>query len=139
MAMTFHCDIVSAEKEIYSGLVELLVVSGAEGDLGVTYGHAPLMTKLKPGPVRLKTDKGAEEIFYVSGGYLEVQPHIVTVLSDTALREDDMDEAAAQKAKEAAESALKDSSGEIDYAMVTAQLAEAEAVLRTIKQLRGKR
>jgi F-type H+-transporting ATPase subunit epsilon len=139
MAMTFHCDIVSAEKEIYSGLVELLIVSGAEGDLGVTYGHAPLMTKLKPGPVRLKTDKGAEEIFYVSGGYLEVQPHIVTVLSDTALREDDMDEAAAQKAKEAAESALKDSSGEIDYAMVTAQLAEAEAVLRTIKQLRGKR
>lgn len=139
MAMTFHCDIVSAEKEIYSGLVELLVVSGAEGELGVTYGHAPLMTKLKPGPVRLKTQKGDEEIFYVSGGFLEVQPHIVTVLSDTALREDDMDEAAAQKAKETAESALKDSSGEIDFAMVTVQLAEAEAILRTIKQIRGKR
>jgi len=139
MAMTFHCDIVSAEKEIFSGLVELLVVSGAEGELGVTYGHAPLMTKLKPGPVRLKTQKGDEEIFYVSGGFLEVQPHVVTVLSDTALREDDMDEAAAQKAKESAEAALKDGSGEIDYAMVTAQLAEAEAVLRTIKQLRSKR
>ncbi|WP_096086633.1 F0F1 ATP synthase subunit epsilon [Agaribacterium haliotis] len=139
MAMTFHCDVVSAEREIYSGLVELLVANGAEGELGLTYGHSPLLTRLKPGPVRLKTQKGEEEIFYVSGGFLEVQPHVVTVLADTALREGDMDEAEAQKAKELAEQAIKENAEGIDYNAAAARLAEAEAQLRTIRALRGKK
>lgn len=139
MAMTFHCDVVSAEQEIFSGLVELLVANGSEGELGLTYGHSPLLTRLKPGPVRLKTQKGEEEIFYVSGGFLEVQPHVVTVLADTALREDDMDEAAAQKSKELAEQAIKDQSDGIDFNVASARLAEAEAQLRTIRAIRGKR
>ncbi|WP_370980539.1 F0F1 ATP synthase subunit epsilon [Agaribacterium sp. ZY112] len=136
MAMTFHCDVVSAEREIFSGLVELLVANGSEGELGLTYGHSPLLTRLKPGPIRLKTQKGDEQIFYVSGGFLEVQPHVVTVLADTALREGDMDEAAAQKAKELAEQAIKENSEGIDYKAASSRLAEAEAQLRTIRAIR---
>jgi len=139
MAMTFHCDVVSAETEIFSGLVELLVANGTEGELGLTYGHSPLLTRLKPGPIRLKTQKGDEEIFYVSGGFLEAQPHVVTVLADTAMREGDLDEAEAEKAKQAAEQAIKEGGGDMDYAMVAARLAEAEAKLRTIRSLRKKR
>lgn len=137
MAMTFHCDVVSAEREIFSGLVELLVANGAEGELGLTYGHSPLLTRLKPGPVRLKTQKGDEQIFYVSGGFLEAQPHLVTVLADTALREGDMDEVAAEKAKDAAEQALKDAGDDVDYGKVSQRLAEAEAQLRTIRAIRN--
>ena len=85
MAMTFHCDIVTAEKSMFSGLLELLVVSGELGELGVTYGHAPLLTAIKPGPVRVVRQGGQEEIYFISGGFLEVQPHVVTVLADTAL------------------------------------------------------
>lgn len=139
MAMTFHCDVVSAEDEIFSGLIELLVANGAEGELGLTYGHSPLLTRLKPGPIRIKTQKGEEEIYYVSGGFLEVQPHVVTVLADTALREGDMDEAAAQKAKELAEQAIKEQSEGIDYQAASRRLAEADAQLRTIRALRSKR
>ncbi len=139
MPRSFQCDIVSAETEIYSGSVELLVANGQEGELGVTGGHSPLLTKLQPGPIRLRTPKGEEEIYYVSGGFLEVQPNVVTVLADTALREGDMDEAAAKKAKEAAEEALKNQSGEVDYSAAATRLAEAEAQLRTIKALRAKR
>lgn len=140
MAMTFHCDVVSAEQEIYSGLVELLVANGVEGELGLTYGHSPLLTRLKPGPIRLKTQKGEEQIFYVSGGFLEVQPHVVTVLADTALREDDMDEAAAVKAKELAEQAIKEGNAEgVNYQQAALRLAEADAQLRTIRAIRGKR
>lgn len=139
MAMTFHCDVVSAEQEIYSGLVELLVANGVDGELGITYGHSPLLTKLQPGPIRLKTQKGDEEIFYVSGGFLEVQPYVVTVLADTALREGDMDEAQAEKAKELAEQALKDQPEGVDYQAAAIQLAQAQAQLRTLKALRGKR
>lgn len=138
MAMTVHCDIVSAEQAIYSGLVELLVASGTEGELGISYGHAPLLTSLKPGPIRLKTQHGEEEIYYISGGYLEVQPHTVTVLADTALREGDMDEAAAEQAKREAEHALANQSGELDYGKATAQLAEAVAQLRTLQAIRKK-
>ena len=98
MAMTVHCDIVSAENEIFSGDVALLVANGIEGELGVGYGHAPLLTSLKPGPIRVKKENGEQEIYYVSGGYLEVQPKLITVLADTALREEDLDEEAAQKA-----------------------------------------
>ena len=138
MAMTIHCDIVSAEEAIFSGLVELLVATGTEGDLGICYGHAPLMTKLKPGPIRLKKDSSEEEIFYVSGGYLEVQPHSVTVLADTALREGDMDEVSAQQAIKEAEQALQNQSGELDYSRAAAQLAEAAAQLRTLQAIRKK-
>lgn len=138
MAMTVHCDIVSAEEAIYSGLVELLVATGTEGELGISYGHAPLLTSLKPGPIRLKTQSGDEEIYYISGGYLEVQPHTVTVLADTALREGDMDEAAAEQAKREAEHALANQSGEMDYSKAAAQLAEAVAQLRTLKAIKKK-
>jgi len=137
MAMTVHCDIVSAEEQIYSGRVELLIAAGRLGDLGIAPGHAPLLTELKPGPIRLLKD-GDEEIFYVSGGYLEVQPHVVTVLADTALRAHDMSEASALEAKAAAERAMHDQSSEIDQAMAAAQLAEAIAQLRTLSQLRKK-
>ena len=93
MAMTIHCDIVSAEEEIFSGLVEMLVATGEMGELGVSYGHAPLLTSLVPGPVRIVTQGGDEQVFYVSGGFLEVQPGVVSILADTALRADDVDEA----------------------------------------------
>lgn len=138
MAMTIHCDIVSAENEIFSGLVELLVAAGTEGDLGISYGHAPLLTGLQPGPVRIKKQNGDEEIYYVSGGFLEVQPHAVTVLADTALRANDMDEAAAMEAKKQAEQALSNSSGDIDYSRAAIQLAEAAAQLRTLQAMRKK-
>lgn len=138
MAMTVHCDIVSAEEAIFSGLVEMVIAAGTEGDLGITYGHAPLLTALQPGPVRVKKQGGEEEVYYVSGGYLEVQPYIVTVLADTALRAGDMDEAAALEAKKSAESALHNQSGEVDYARAALQLAEAAAQLRTLQALRKK-
>ncbi len=138
MAMTVHCDIVSAEREIFSGLVKMIVATGSLGDLGVTYGHAPLLTGLEPGPVRIVKDSGEEEIYYVSGGYLEVQPNHVTVLADTALRADDMDEAAAQEAKDTAQKELTNQSGEIDYSKAAVQLAEAAAQLRTLQSIRKK-
>jgi F-type H+-transporting ATPase subunit epsilon len=138
MAMTFHCDIVSAETEIFSGLATLLVAAGTEGDLGICYGHAPLLTGLKPGPIRLKKQSGDEEIYYVSGGFLEVQPNVVTVLADTALRAHDMDEAAALEAKKFAEQSLQNASGELDYSRAAVQLAEAAAQLRTLQAIRKK-
>ncbi|MBX2858706.1 MAG: F0F1 ATP synthase subunit epsilon [Cellvibrionaceae bacterium] len=138
MAQTLQCDIVSAEEEIFSGAVEMLIADGTEGELGIVHGHAPLLTGLLPGPVRLKTTSGEERIFYVSGGYLEVQPYAVTVLADTAQRAGDMDEAAALEAKKQAEQALKDHSGEIDYSKAAARLAEAAAQLRTLQQIRKK-
>ncbi len=138
MAMTVHCDIVSAEKEIFSGLVETVIAAGNEGDLGVYYGHAPLLTGLIPGPVRVIKQGGEEEIFYVSGGYLEVQPNKVTVLADSALRADDIDEAAALKAQEDAQHAITNQAGEFDYSTAAVQLAEAAAQLRAIQQLRRK-
>lgn len=139
MALTFHCDVVSADTEIFSGLVEVLVATGTEGELGISYGHSPLLTKLKPGPVRLKKQNGDEEIFYVSGGYLEAQPHVVTVLADTAMREGHLDESEAEKARLSAETALKDTSGDLDYALAVSRLSEAEAQLQTIRALRKKR
>ena len=138
MAMTIHCDIVSAEEEIFSGLIEMLVASGEIGELGVTYGHAPLLTSLVPGPVRIVTQSGDEEIFYVSGGFLEVQPGVVSILADTAIRADDVDEAAAEEARQAAEHALANQTGEFDYGRASAQLAEAAAQLLTIQKIRRK-
>lgn len=138
MSISVHCDIVSAEKQIYSGRVELLVAVGDLGDLGITAGHAPLMTSLKPGPVRIVKQGGEEEVFYVTGGYLEVQPNLITILSDTAQRADDIDEAAALEAKEVAEREFVNQGGEIDYSRAAAQLAEASARLRAVQQLRRK-
>ena len=138
MAMTIHCDIVSAEEEIYSGLVELLVATGDIGELGVNYGHAPLLTSLLPGPVRIVKQDGDEEVYYVSGGFLEVQPGVVSILADTALRADDVDEAAAEEAQREAEQALANQSGEFDYGRASAQLAEAAAQLATLRKLKNR-
>ncbi|MFT6052609.1 MAG: F-type H+-transporting ATPase subunit epsilon [Halioglobus sp.] len=138
MAMTIHCDIVSAEEEIFSGLVEMLVANGDMGELGVGYGHAPLLTSLVPGPVRLITQGGEEEIFYVSGGFLEVQPGVVSVLADTALRADDIDEAAVEEARKEAEQALENQSGEFDYGRASARLAETAAQLATLRKMKNR-
>lgn len=138
MAMTVHCDIVSAEQEIFSGLVAFVVAHGSHGDLGVYPGHAPLLTALNPGPVRVRTQSGEEQIYYVSGGYLEVQPGTVTILADTALRADDVDEAAAIEAQQHAEAALAGQHAEFDYSRAASQLAEAAAQLRTIRALKKK-
>ena len=138
MAMTIQCDIVSAEREIFSGLVEMVITTGSLGEVGIAYGHAPLLTGIKPGPVRLIKQGGTEEIFFVSGGYLEVQPYQVTVLADTALRADDMDEAAALEAQQLAQQQLSDQSSQIDFQRATAQLAEAAAQLRTLQAIKKK-
>ena len=138
MAMTIHCDIVSAEEEIYSGLVEMIVATGSLGDLGVSYGHAPLLTSLEPGPIRIKKQDGEEEVYYLSGGYLEVQPGLVSVLADTAIRANDIDEAAALEAQKEAEQALVNQSGDFDYGRAQAQLAAAAAQLRTLQAIRKK-
>jgi F-type H+-transporting ATPase subunit epsilon len=138
MAMSVHCDIVSAEQAIFSGLVELLVAHGSLGDLGVGPGHAPLLTSLKPGPVRVKLQGGEEQIYYVSGGFLEVQSSTITILADTAVRADDVDEAAAIEAQKTAVTALSNQAGEFDYGRAASQLAEAAAQLRTIQALRKK-
>jgi len=138
MAMTVHCDIVSAEEQIFSGLVEMVIAAGSQGDLGVAPGHAALLTNLQPGPVRVIKQGGDEEVFYVSGGFLEVQPNIVTILADTAVRAHDLDEAAAEEAQRAAQHAIANQSGEFDYASAAAQLAAAVAQLRAIQQLRKK-
>ena len=138
MAMTIHCDIVSAEEEIFSGLVEMIVATGALGDLGISYGHAPLLTSLQPGPIRIKTQAGDEEVYYVSGGYLEVQSGTVSVLADTAIRAGDIDEASALEAQKEAEQALSNQSGDFDYGRASAQLAAAAAQLRTIQAIRKK-
>ena len=136
MAMTMHCDIVSAEKSIFSGLVTMVVAAGSLGDLGIAPGHAPLLTALIPGPVKLVLDNGDEEVFYVSGGFLEVQRGVVTLLSDTATRADDVDEAAAIEAMEDAERAIANQGAEFEYSAAAAQLAEAAAQLRALRQLK---
>ena len=115
MALTIHCDIVSAEAQIFSGLVELLVASGSSGELGVTYGHTPLLTDLTPGTVRVVLQGGEEEVYYVSGGYLEVQGDVVTILANTALRGDDLDEVAAEEARKAAEAPAASRSPKYPY------------------------
>ena len=139
MAMTMHCDIVSAEKEIFSGRVTMVIATGTLGELGIMPGHAPLLTGIKPGPVRLKFDNGEEHVFFASGGYIEVQPSTVTVLADTALRADDLDESAAAQAKEQAERTLQDQTADFEFSMAAAQLAEASARLRTLEELKKRR
>jgi F-type H+-transporting ATPase subunit epsilon len=139
MAMTMHCDIVSAEREIFSGRVTMVIATGTLGELGIMPGHAPLLTGIVPGPVRLQMDGGEEEVFFASGGFLEVQPGVVTVLADTALRADDLDEAEAAAAKDRAERELSDQAADFDFSVAAAQLAEAGARLRTLAELRKRR
>ena len=137
MAMTVHVDVVSAEASIYSGLAEVVVVPGEMGELGIYPRHTALMTRVKPGSVRIKVPDQAEEVLiYVSGGMLEVQPNVVTILADTAIRGHDLDEARSLAAKQAAEEAMKNRVSDIDYAQAQAELAEAIAQLAAIKQLR---
>lgn len=137
MAMTLHVNIVSAEQLLYTGTAEVVIAPGARGELGIYPRHTPLLTTLKPGSVRIKVPNQAEEeVIYVSGGILEVQPHIVTILSDTAIRGGDLDEAKALEAKRAAEEAMKDKAATMDYAQAQAELAQAIAQLAAIKKLR---
>ena len=137
-AMTVHLDIVSAEAELFSGLSEMIVASGEVGELGIFPGHTPLLTSLKPGLIRVVKQGGEEEVIYISGGMLEVQPDLVTVLADTAVRAGDLDEAAALEAKEKAERALAERKSEFEYSSALTELAEAVAQIRAIRQLRKK-
>lgn len=134
-----QCDIVSAEREIFSGTVSMVSATGTVGELGIMPGHAPLLTGVRPGPVRLKLENGTEEVFFASGGFLEVQPGVVTILADTALRADDLDEAAAVQAKEQAERQLAERGADIDQAQVQAIIADAVAQLRLLDELRRRR
>lgn len=139
MAMTMHCDIVSAEEEIFSGRIQSLTLTGTLGELGVMPGHAPLITAIRPGPVRLRLDNGEEQVFFASGGFLEIQPSVVTVLADTAVRAEDIDEAAAAEAQDAARRALEDRAADVEFSLAAAQLAEAMARQRTVEELRRRR
>jgi F-type H+-transporting ATPase subunit epsilon len=139
MAMTIHVDVVSAEESIFSGLAEFVVAPAALGEVGIYPRHAPLLSRIKPGAVRLKLPDQAEElVIFVSGGILEVQPGVITVLADTAIRGADLDEAKALEAKKAAEEAMRDRSSQVDYARAQAELAEAIGQLQTLQKLRNK-
>ena len=133
---TIRCDIVSAQEEIFSGEAAMIFATGTVGELGISPRHAPLITQLKPGPVRVQKPDGEEAFFFVGGGILEVQPHVVTVLADTAVRADDLDQAAAERARDEAERALADRTGEIEVADAQAKLAEAMAQLQALERLR---
>ena len=136
---TIHVDIVSAEGEIYSGEASMVFAPASMGEVGIAPRHAPLLSALKPGEVRVQDTEGKEHFFYVTGGMLEIQPHLVTVLADTALRGDQLDEAAALKAQQEAEEALKGISAETDLARAQMELAEARARYNAAQKLKGKR
>ena len=133
---TIHVDIVSAEGEIFSGEASMVVVPAVMGDIGIAPRHAPLLTTLRPGEIRVQTPTGEEQFFYVSGGAIEIQPHLVTVLADTALRAHDLDEAAAVQAKQRAEEALRNRTDAMDTAKLQAELAQAAAQIKAIEKLR---
>jgi len=136
MAMTIHVDIASPEESIFSGAANMVFAPAYLGEVGISPRHSPLLTRLVPGEIRIRTESGDEESYYVSGGILEVQPHMVTVLADAAVRAKDLDEAAAEEARKRAESALEDRNDEMDLAIVEAQLAEAIAQLRVLERYR---
>ena len=138
MAMIIHVDIVSAEAEIFSGKANMVFAPAEMGELGIAPRHTPLLTRLKAGEVRVQMEGKEEQFFYVSGGMLEIQPHVVTVLADTAMRAADLDEAAALRVKERAEKAMADKQSDFDYARAQAELAEAVAQLRTLQHIRDK-
>jgi F-type H+-transporting ATPase subunit epsilon len=136
MAITTHLDIVSAEKEIFSGVVEMVVATGDLGELGIIPGHAPLLTILKPGEIRITLLGGEKIVYYVSGGLLEVQPHHVTVLADAVERAEHLDEAAALAAKARAEEAIANKASDLDYSKAAAELANAIAQIRILQKFR---
>lgn len=138
MAMTLHVDIVSAEAEIFSGTATMVFAPAEMGEVGISPRHTPLLTRLKPGEVRVQNDDGEEQSFFVSGGMLEVQPHVVTILADTAIRADNLDEAQALEAKERAEKLLSDKTADIDFAKAQSELAESIAQLSAIRKIREK-
>ena len=139
MAMTYHLDVVSAEQQMFSGLVEKIQVTGSEGELGIYPGHAPLLTAIKPGMIRIVKQHGHEEFIYLSGGILEVQPNSVTVLADTAVRSEDLDEAKAKKALEDAKAKRQNATGSLEIARLEAEMLALTAELAEIKKLSGKR
>ena len=140
MALTIHVDVVSAEEQIYSGEAEFVALPGEAGELGIYPRHTPLITRIKPGAVRIKPEGGGpEELIFVAGGILEVQPKVVTVLADTAIRGKDLDEAKALEAQKRAQEAMHERSGKMEYAKAGAELAEAAAQIQAIRKLRQKR
>lgn len=139
MAMTMHVDIVSAEVEIFSGTITELYAPAEMGEVGIMPRHAPLLTRMKPGEVRVVDQHGDEQSFFVNGGILEVQPHVVTILSDTAMRAADLDEAAALEAKAKAEAAMADKKTDYDYARAKSELIEAVAQIEAINRMRKKK
>ncbi|WP_027350938.1 F0F1 ATP synthase subunit epsilon [Halotalea alkalilenta] len=139
MANSFQCDIVSVETAIFSGKVSQVVVTGSEGELGIRAGHEPLLTLLAPGPVQVTREGGQEEVFYVSGGFLEVQPDMVSILADTAARARDLDEASAQRVRDEAQRAIGDKKAQLDYSSALADIAEANARLRTLNELKRRK
>ena len=139
MAMTMHVNIVSAEQEIYSGAVIQVFAPAEMGEVGIMPRHAPMLSTLKPGVVRVISQEGEEQTFFVSGGILEIQPHVVTILSDTALRAADIDESAALEAKSRAEAAMKDKASDLDYAKAKSELIEAVAQIEALKKIRKKK
>lgn len=136
---TMQVEVVSAEHEIFSGEATMLIATAEAGELGIYPQHTPLLTNLKPGDVRIQVEGGEEQVIYVSGGILEVTPKKITVLSDTAIRADDLDEAAALEAQRKAEQALKDSSADINYAKAKVELAQAAAQLQALKKMKRRR
>lgn len=139
MSAIVQLDIVSLEAKIFSGLIEMVVVTGVMGELGIMPGHLPLLTMIKPGQVKINLAGGIQEIYYISGGILEVQPDLVTILADTIIRATDLDEAAAIEARESAKRILANKTANVDFANVLVQLAQAVAKLRTIKLLRSEK
>lgn len=136
MAITVHLDIVSAEAKIFSGLAEMITATGQMGELGILPGHTPLLTSIKPGPVKITLQGGTEEIYYLSGGVLEVQPNLVSILADTAVRANDIDEAAAIEAKKKAERSLAAKKTNADFSAALIELTQAIAQLRTLKMVK---
>lgn len=136
MTMTVHVDIVSAEKEIFSGLAEMIFAPAELGEVGISPRHAPLISKLNAGEVRVKVSSSENYPFYISGGILEVQPHLVTILADTAIRAKDIDEAAALEAKAKAEEAIANKTSQVDFEAAQTQLLQAVMQLRTLDRLR---
>jgi F-type H+-transporting ATPase subunit epsilon len=136
MSKTFQCDIVSAQNEIWSGQAAQVFATGVSGELGIYPRHTPLITQLKPGPVRVVDEAGEEQFFFCGGGIIEVQPHMITVLADTAMRGEDIDATAAQRAREEAEREIADRTGEMEVAEAQAKLAEAIAQLQALERLR---